>query len=108
MSSKMLVVLEDDLDGSKASETVTFAIDGTQYEIDLNNQNAQALRSALDGYVSKARKVGGRRSGRKSTNGSSNVDLKAVRAWAASNGIELSSRGRIPQAVLDQYRAAGN
>jgi hypothetical protein len=102
MSSKVLVVLEDDLDGSKASETVTFAIDGTQYEIDLNDQNAQALRSAL------ARKVGGRRSGRKSTNGSSNVDLKAVRAWAASNGVELSSRGRIPQAVLDQYRAAGN
>lgn len=106
MSSKVLVVLEDDLDGSKASETVTFAIDGTQYEIDLNDQNAQALRSALDGYVSKARKVG-RRSGRKSTN-SSNVDLKAVRAWAASNGVELSTRGRIPQAVLDQYRAAGN
>jgi hypothetical protein len=40
MSSKVLVVLEDDLDGSKASETVTFAIDGTQYEIDLNDQNA--------------------------------------------------------------------
>jgi len=107
MSSKMLVVLEDDLDGSKASETVTFAIDGTQYEIDLNDQNAQALRSALDGYVSKARKVG-RRSGRKSTDGRSNINLKAVRAWAASNGVELSSRGRIPQAVLDQYRAAGN
>jgi hypothetical protein len=107
MSSKVLVVLEDDLDGSKASETVTFAIDGTQYEIDLNDQNAQALRSALDGYVSKARKVG-RRSNRKSTDGSSNVDLKAVRAWAASNGVELSSRGRIPQTVLDQYRSAGN
>ena len=44
MSSKVLVVLEDDLDGSKASETVTFAIDGTQYEIDLNEQNAQKLR----------------------------------------------------------------
>ena len=42
MSSKVLVVLEDDLDGSKASETVTFALDGTQYEIDLNDQNAQA------------------------------------------------------------------
>jgi hypothetical protein len=107
MSSKVLVVLEDDLDGSMASETVTFAIDGTQYEIDLNDQNAQALRSALDGYVIKARKVG-RRSGRKSTDGSGNVNLKAVRAWAASNGVELSSRGRIPQAVLDQYRAAGN
>ena len=108
MSSKVLIVLEDDLDGSKASETVTFAIDGTQYEIDLNEQNAQKLRADLDGYISKARKVGGRRSGRRSTDGHGNVDLKAVRAWAASNNVELSSRGRVPQAVLEQYRAAGN
>ena len=42
MSSKVLVVLEDDLDGSKASETVTFAIDGTQYEIDLNEQTLRS------------------------------------------------------------------
>jgi hypothetical protein len=34
--------------------------------------------------------------------------LKAVRAWAASNKIELSKRGRIPRDVLDQYHAAGN
>ena len=39
---------------------------------------------------------------------SSEVDNKAVRAWAASNGIELSTRGRIPASVLEQYRAAGN
>ena len=60
MSSKVLVILEDDVDGSKASETITFAIDGAQYEIDLNDQNAKKLRDALDGYVSKARKVSGR------------------------------------------------
>jgi hypothetical protein len=106
VTSKVLVVLEDDVDGSKASETVSFAIDGTQYEIDLNDQNAKKLRDALDGYVSKARKVRGKRS--TSRKASSGVDLKAVRAWAASNGIELSSRGRVPGSVLDQYRAAGN
>ena len=57
MSSKVIVILEDDVDGSKASETITFAIDGAEYEIDLNTQNAQKLRDALEGYVSKARKV---------------------------------------------------
>jgi hypothetical protein len=36
------------------------------------------------------------------------VDNRAVRAWAASNGIELSERGRIPGVVIEQYRAAGN
>jgi phage-related tail protein len=106
MSSKVLVVLEDDLDGSKASETVTFAIDGTQYEIDLNDQNAKKLRDALDGYVSKARKLSGKRSNTRKT--SSGVDSHAVRVWATSNGIKISDRGRIPADVVAQFRAAGN
>jgi len=107
MSSKVIVLLEDDLDGTKADETIEFGIDGATYTIDLSDQNAQKLRGALDGYISKARKVGGRRSGRRSST-SASVDLKAVRAWAASNGIEVSGRGRVSQHVLEQYRAAGN
>jgi hypothetical protein len=106
MSSKVVVLLEDDVDGTRADETIEFGIDGTTYAIDLNDQNAKKLRSALAGYISKARKVSGRRS--TSRKASSGLDLKAVRAWAASNGIELSSRGRVPSSVLEQYRAAGN
>jgi hypothetical protein len=106
MSSKVVVLLEDDVDGTRADETIEFGIDGTTYAIDLNDQNAKKLRSALDGYISKARKVSGRRS--TSRKASSGLDLKAVRAWAASNGVELSSRGRVPSSVLEQYRAAGN
>jgi hypothetical protein len=106
MSSKVVVLLEDDLDGGKADETVEFGLDGAAYAIDLSDANAKKLRGALDGYVSKARKVSGKRSTSRKT--SSGVDLRAVRAWAASNGIELSSRGRVPGSVLDQYRAAGN
>ena len=52
-----------------------------------------------------ARKTGGTRRPSKS---SSNVDLKAVRAWAASNGVEVSGRGRVPAKVIEQYKAAGN
>ena len=106
MSSKVIVLLEDDLDGTKADETVEFGLDGVAYAIDLSDDNAKKLRGALDGYVSKARKVSGKRStSRKASYG---VDLKAVRAWAASHGIELSSRGRVPTSVLQQYRSAGN
>jgi hypothetical protein len=36
------------------------------------------------------------------------VDNRAVKAWAAFNGIELSGRGRIPGDVIERYRAAGN
>jgi len=107
VSSKVIVLLEDDVDGTKADETVEFAIDGTTYAIDLSDSNAKKLRDSLDGYISKARKVGGRRSGHKSST-STSVDLSAVRAWAASNGIKVSGRGRVSRAVLEQYRAAGN
>jgi nucleoid-associated protein Lsr2 len=106
VSSKVLVILEDDVDGGEAAETVEFGIDGTTYAIDLSDSNAKKLRGALDGYINKARKVSGKRS--TSRKASSGLDLKAVRTWAASNGIELSSRGRVPSSVLEKYRAAGN
>ena len=72
MAQKVNIVLVDDLDGTEATETVSFGLDGTTYEIDLNDANAAALREALSGYVGHARKVtgGGRRS-RRSSGGSS-------------------------------------
>jgi hypothetical protein len=106
MASRTIVLLEDDVDGSKADETIEFGIDGTTYAIDLSGSNAKKLRGALDSYINKARKVSGKRT--TSRKASSTVDLKAVRAWAASNGIELSGRGRVPASVLEQYRSAGN
>jgi hypothetical protein len=106
MTSKVIVLLEDDVDGTKADETVEFGIDGTTYNIDLSDSNAKRLRGALDSYISKARKVSGKRSGGRRV--STGVDLKAVRAWAKANGVEISERGRVSQNVLEQYRAAGN
>ena len=107
MSSKVIVILEDDLDGTKADQTVEFGLDGAAYAIDLSDDNAKTLRGALEGYVSKARKVSGKRSSSRKTS-SSGIDNRAVRRWAEANGIELSKRGRIPQEVVSQFRAAGN
>ena len=67
MAQKVHIVLEDDLDGSDATQTVTFGLDGTSYEIDLNDKNAGALRDALATYVGHARKVTGTRRGRRSS-----------------------------------------
>ena len=47
MAQKVNIVLVDDIDGSEATETVTFGLDGTSYEIDLNDKNAAKLRDAL-------------------------------------------------------------
>ena len=107
MSSKVMVILEDDLDGTKADQTVEFGLDGAAYTIDLNDANAKLLRGALEGYISKARKVSGKRSSSGKTT-SPGIDNRAVRRWAETNGIELSKRGRIPQDVVSQFRAAGN
>jgi len=112
VAQKVLTLLQDDMDGSDASETITFGLDGVSYEIDLNDKNSAKLRKALEPFVSVGRRVGGSRSGRRGRGGgsgrSSGVDPAAVRAWAASNKIKVSPRGRISAAVIEQYRAAGH
>lgn len=106
MAQKVNIVLVDDLDGTEATETVTFGLDGTTYEIDLNDANAAALREAMSGYVGHARKVtgGGRRS-RKAA-GSSSSNTKDVREWAKAQGMDVSERGRISADVQQAYDAA--
>ncbi|MDI2029862.1 Lsr2 family protein [Saccharopolyspora sp. TS4A08] len=55
MAERIQVDLVDDIDGSPAKHTVTFALDGVTYEIDLSESNAQALRSLLDRYIKASR-----------------------------------------------------
>ena len=59
MAQKIQTLFIDDLDGSEAEGTVRFGLDGTEYEIDLNAEHAQALRDALARYVQAARRAGG-------------------------------------------------
>jgi hypothetical protein len=116
MAQRQVVELIDDLDGKVLvdhGETVTFALDGVDYEIDLSDKNAARLRGALAPYVAAGRDKSGRRSGGRSARGpvrkaDTIVDTRAVRAWAAAHGIQVSSRGRIPADVIAQFRAAGN
>ena len=113
MAQEVVVTLTDDLDGSDAEETVLFSLDGTGYEIDLNAKNAAALRKALERYVVRARRPslptgtrGSRSAGRRTTR-NAEIDPRAVRVWAQEQGLEVSSRGRIPAEILDRYHAAG-
>ena len=48
MAQKVQVLLVDDLDGGDATETVSFGLDGTSYEIDLSAKNADELRDAVE------------------------------------------------------------
>ncbi|MBF4609414.1 histone-like nucleoid-structuring protein Lsr2 [Curtobacterium sp. VKM Ac-1393] len=113
MAQKVTTHLVDDLTGDTIAEgtgkTVQFSFDGGHYEIDLTDGNADALREAFSDYVAAARKVTGR-SGRASSGSTPKRDnseeLAKIREWAAANGHDVSSRGRISQVIRDAYNAA--
>ena len=112
MAQRVNVVLVDDLDGSDAVETVSFALDGVDYEIDLNEKHASELRNALSLYVGHGRRTGGRRrtssAGSKRSAGASAGGPSAaeIRAWARENGHEVPERGRVSAEVREAYAAA--
>jgi hypothetical protein len=116
MAQQVIHKLVDDLDGSEATETVLFSLDGEGYEIDLNAKNAAALRKAFDRYrgaarpanASRASSSSGRRGRGAKARGRGDVDPKVVRQWASENGHEISSRGRIPSEIIEAYKANGS
>lgn len=121
MARKVMVTLVDDLDNTEIQdgkgETVGFALDGTQYEIDLTDKNAKALRTAFTKYVEAARKVSNRGTARgvrhinsAKSAGRSDADrnrTQEIRSWAVGQGLlKENSRGRIPNTVVEQFEAA--
>ncbi|MFT3969755.1 MAG: Lsr2 family protein [Micropruina sp.] len=107
MARKTLVIVEDDLGGGAADESVTFALDGATYEIDLSAANAASLRDGLSVFIAAARRVsGGRRIGGGGPARTDKEQLDAIRRWARENGYEVSSRGRISKVVRDAYNAS--
>lgn len=108
MAHKTQVILIDDLDGGDAEESVSFALDGAAYEIDLSAENAEALRQLLAPYIGHARRVSGRGRGRagSSRRSAPRADLSEMRVWARENGYEISDRGRISAEVIDAYENA--
>ena len=111
MAQRVQVLLVDDLDGGDASETVSFALDGVTYEIDLSESNAAKFRDDLASWIGHARRSGGRRATggtRRAAPGSTRTrsDLGAIREWARANGHQVSDRGRISAEVQEAYDKA--
>lgn len=105
MAQKTIVELIDDLDGSIATQSLTFSLDGVDYEIDLNDEHADHLRSSLDKFAEAARRTGGRK--RPATDAkATGLSSKQVRAWALAEGLEVSPRGRVQASVIDAYLSA--
>jgi hypothetical protein len=104
MAQKVNIVLVDDIDGAEADETVSFALDGKDYEIDLTAANAQKLRDAVAPYVGHARRAAGRSARRAARNGGASA--ADIRAWARENGWDVPDRGRVSAEVREAYNAA--
>ena len=110
MAQKVQTLLIDDLDGKEAEGTVRFGLDGAEYEINLSAKHAEALRKALEPYVSAARRASGSAARRPGRNGrraaTAGPDSTAVREWAKAQGIEVKDRGRVPAELVVKFKAA--
>jgi hypothetical protein len=107
MARQVIERLVDDIDGSEATQSVSFGVDGLAYQIDLNDQHANELRTKLSPFLEAARRVRpGPSRGRPGARGVADKDRNsAIRQWALDEGIELPSRGRIAGAVQEAYDA---
>ncbi|MEW9267520.1 Lsr2 family protein [Kineococcus endophyticus] len=112
MAQTTRVLLTDDLDGSEATETITFALDGINYEIDLNAPHAQQLRESVTTYVISARKLSSRRpptTRRASAQPAADrPDTQQVRDWAKAQGISVSERGRLSNDLIVRFQEANH
>lgn len=104
MTQKVEVHLEDYL----AEHTVTFGLDGKEYEIGLSATNAEKLREALRLFTDAVRKAtrGGGAQGTGNRIAKGDPDTAKIGAWAKENGHEISDQGRIHQSVREAYYAA--
>lgn len=112
VAQKVQTLFIDDIDGGEAEGTVRFALDGTEYEIDLSAKHTEELRSALGKYVTHARKVsaaarrGGRAAGRGARGTGSMLNTTEIRNWAREQGYDIKDRGRVPADLVAKYQAA--
>ena len=120
MARKTIEHITDDFDGSDLdpSEVIveTFTVHGVEYTLDLGGKSAEKFDKDMQKWIDKATKIDGRQ--KRSTNnkqapaatattvGSDKPQLSAIREWARANGYEVSDRGRIPRAIVDEFEAA--
>jgi hypothetical protein len=107
------VVLADDLDGSTPAETITFAVNGRKYEMELGKRNVDAMKEVMQPFIDKAREVSGRNSSPLPRGAAYKNTLQRrewlaqVRTWLRKNGHpNLSDFGRVPAALMEQYEEA--
>lgn len=118
---------------AESVDTVDFTYRGQEYSLVLTAENGAQFDKDIARYIKAAKKSAARdaRAARKVTQPTPRRSAKAkaaprrkpnarraapakpsaqqsgvIRDWARANGHQISSRGRIPQAVIDAFQAA--
>ena len=118
MAQKISVLLVCDLheDEVEGTETLSFGMDGTSYEVDVCDDHGAQIRDAFASFVAAARRAGrpsvgtasrrASRGVRPAAAGSDRELVQAKREWARKNGFTVSDRGRLSAELLAAYDAA--
>jgi hypothetical protein len=106
VAQRTQILYVDDIDGSEAEGTVRFGLEGVDYEIDLNKKHAEQFAAAIGPFIEAARKVSPAKRAAVRNARPVRHDQSDVRAWARSQGLKISDRGRIPADVLARYESA--
>ena len=103
LTKNTTVTLIDDVSGEVADETVTFSLDGADYEIELTSTHAHQLRGVMMAWANAGRSTHtlGPRVVRVPTN---QDERDAIRKWGGLHGYVFLSRGRIKYHIIDAYR----
>lgn len=110
--SKKVVYLDDYEDSAEVEAdagTISFALEGVAYELDLSTKNVTKLRGQLAPWINKARRAGRQPTSTKAKApkpGSNSEQLNAIRDWAGRNGYNVSPRGRIAGEIVAAFEAA--
>lgn len=107
-----ITVVTDDLTGKQIenaedAQEIHFSYGGTDYVIDLHNDNAKKLDDLLAPYIDAARRAP-KATAKAAKTEPSKEERNAMREWAVANGHKVSDRGRIAQSIQEAYRASLN
>lgn len=113
MARRKITQYFDDMDNTPLDEddlnVIRFGYEGTEYILDLSDENAREFREIMEPYVRAARKVssvrGGGRRGEGATIGSRG-NSREIREWAVAQGMKVANRGKIPIEILNAYEEA--
>lgn len=110
MAQKVSVTYACDYDDKEIPDgqqrSVTFGLDGQEYEIDLCVKHSEKFTEVVEKFAVHARRETVRGTRRRRRTAANRQRSAEIRAWAKKNGIEVSDRGRIPAHVLAGFESS--